>query len=45
MKSLRSNQIGLEEEANVLSLLRASLDNRWTIFTNLRPKGFKGGDL
>jgi len=45
MKSLHANQIGLEEEANVLSLLRAGLDKRWTIFTNLRPKGFKGGDL
>ena len=31
--------------SNVLSLLRAGLDKRWTIFTNLRPKGFKGGDL
>lgn len=45
MKSVHANKIGLDEEANVLSLLRASLDNRWTIFTNLRLKSFKGGDL
>jgi Nuclease-related domain len=44
-KSIRANYKGLDEEQRVLSHLMAELDSNWSIHTNVKPKGFKGGDI